>query len=149
MEEEKKIIVKKYCENDPIYRLYFGDDDDDFVNELWDMCVQIIMKKYEFKAKNILYTFELLSSRKKDKQIKVVAIFFVLSWETYIIDAIKDMYRPDAMFNTTHYDKFVGKMNEFTEKTIRFHYDKWNIVNTIENYYNDAKKEYMMGPYNK
>jgi 3-methyladenine DNA glycosylase AlkD len=148
MEEEKKAIVKKYCNNDPIYRLYFGDDNDTFVDELWDLCVEIIMKKYEFKSKNILYTFDLLRQT-KDKKIKVVAIFFALSWETYIIDAIKDMYGSEGIFDKTHFDKFVGKMNEFTEKTIQFHYSKWNIVDTLTNYYTDAKKEYMMGPYNK
>jgi hypothetical protein len=153
MMEEKNKIIKKRCENDPMYTLIFEENSNNFMNDLLELCIQIVYKKYGtiiLSDKSISYVFNLLKETKTDNKIKRVAIIFFIVWETEIYNAVKNMYGNEGIFKEngkSHFDKFISKMNEFVEKTIKFPYSKYNIVETINSFDQSMIKEYIMGPF--
>ena len=73
-----------------------------------------------------------------------------LNHELEIQQAIRDLYGKEGIFDEhaiQHFDKFIGKMDEYVEKTIKYPYSKYNIIQTLCNFDEGFKKEYLMGPF--
>ena len=153
MEEKSKEIIKNRCDNDPIYSLIYAPHDDDFINQMIELCILVICKRYGdtiSKDKSISYMFKLLREVKDDDVIKRFAIIFFINWETDLCKAVVDMYGDKGLFEENgkqHFHQFIGRMNAFVEKTIRFPYSKYNIIELINNVDDSVKKEYLMGPF--
>jgi hypothetical protein len=146
---EKNIIQQQRCENDPIYAILY---DPDFLDELLKLCILVVYKKYGSTFKNdpsLSHVFHLLQNT-KDDSIKRIAVIFFIVWESDIHHAVKNMYGDEGIFQKNgklHFEKFVVKMEEFVDKTIKFAYSKYNIIHVVNNFDTGIKKEYLMGPF--
>lgn len=154
MEKKCDEILKERCDNDPIYSIiYAPHDDEDFIDQMIELCIQVICKRYGktiSEDKSISYMFKLLREVKDDDIIKRVAIIFFINWESELTKAVADMYGNKGLFGDNgkqHFFQFIGRMNSFVEKTIKFPYSKYNIIDTINNFDESSKKEYLMGPF--
>jgi hypothetical protein len=150
----KQEIHKERCDNDPIYKIMFDDTDDEgFVEELLQICIKIVQKKYGKRFQEditINYMFSLLKKH-EDKLIKRIVLVFFLYWESNVYEMIKDKYNDKGgLFEDKgkdHFQMFYSKMGEFIEQTIRFPCNEQNIIEMMENFEKSAKMEYLMGPF--
>ena len=153
MEKKQEEIIKERCENDPIYSIIYVTYDNEFIDEMIKLSFQIISKKYGktiSEDKSISYMFKLLQEVQNDNVIKRVALIFLINWESDLYKAVGEMYGSKGLFEENgkqHFFKFMGTMNSFVEKTIRFPYSKYNIIEMINNFDSSVKQEYLMGPF--
>lgn len=145
MESKISTIHKRRCEQDPCYNLFFFPETDNFLSQLLHFSIQIIEKKYGPRLcqdAHIAYAFSLLKRIDSDTTVRIFALMFMIRWESGIVKALESGYKKD----TTLFKKFVMRLHEFVENTLRYPYDKHNIIDIVNGFEQTCRLEYIMGP---
>jgi hypothetical protein len=140
------------CNGDPMYTILFYPEEENLLLEYIKLCTKVVIKRYQIKDKEILRVFELLETI-DDSVVRKFALLFFIHWETNLAKGLEDavdetkkttLYQEEAK---KHYNAFVGKMGEFVEKTVKFAYTKYNIIEVVNEFEKAARLEYVMGPF--
>jgi hypothetical protein len=152
MSEMSEVEIKR-CRGDPIYRLFFYPDYENFIDKLMLCATQVIEKRYGsrlMKSPIIARITGLLNDvRMKDThQVKVVALLFIIHWETSLTHAVAEMFsnEEETLFGAdskAHFYKFMSTIAEFVDKTLKHPYNKTNSMQTIGSFFKSARQEYM------
>lgn len=137
-------IHQERCDNDPIYRLLFFPDD-----QLLNLFLEYMERKYGpllMDDRIVSKAFSLLKTT-DDAQIKKFAVLFILQSEKELNGEVAQMYGPDGLFDKNrNYRRLLSKLDEFTEMTLNFPYNRHNIIRIVDNFLSATVNEYTMGP---
>lgn len=127
-----------------MYNLFFFPEMNDFLENLLKCSIQIIEKKYGPRLSqepDIAHAFKMLKDIDTDQTARIFALLFMINWETNIIKLLESTHQ-----NKTHFKKYLMRLHEFVENTLRYPYDKHNIIEIVEGFERESRLEYVMGP---
>lgn len=133
---------EKRCEKDPMYRLLFSPKGHDI--EFVELVANVVRKRYGTtplmeRIFGLLMTIE-------DHDARFMAIMFHIFWIPNIRSAVEQLYMPDSLFDVSHFRTFVDRyLGEFVPKTLKFHFNKTNIIETLTKFKQSCRIAYMMG----
>jgi hypothetical protein len=141
------------CHGDPMYTILFYPEEENLLSEYIKLCTKVVIKRYQIKDAEILRVFKLLETIDNDPIIRKFALLFFINWETNLAKGLEDAFdetKKGTLYEENakkHYNAFVGKMEEFVDKTVKFAYTKYNVIEMVTEFEKAARLEYVMGPF--
>lgn len=138
-------------EGDPIYHLLFFPRHQNFAQQYFDKCMELVHKKYgsAIKKDSIITEMTRLLRTIYDDEAHVMVIMFMIAWEPEVQKATEQLYtlHPNTVFGTKskeHFRAFVWRLNQFVLSTINFAYNIYNIIETAKNFREACQEVYML-----
>lgn len=133
---------EKRCELDPMYRLLHSPQGHDL--EFLELVAGVIHKRYGMSPL-VERIFGLLRSI-EDHDARFMAIMFEIYWEPTVRKAVEQLYLPGSLYDVSHFRQFVNRyLGEFVPMTLKFHFNKTNIMETMVKFKQSCRIAYMMG----
>lgn len=137
-------LHKDRCDQEALYNLFFFPAYNSFLDDFLECSLRVIEKKYGSalsKCLSVKRAIRLLREIHDDQTIRRFAILFLVEWETELKKALEEQTsRKD------HFRAYIAHINGFVEKTIRFSYNRHNIIEIVDEFERAARLEYIMGP---
>ena len=133
---------EKRCELDPMVRLLHSPKGHDL--EFIDLIAKVISKRYGMTPL-LERIFGLLRSI-EDHDARFMAIMAQIYWEPTVRTAVEQLYLPGSLYDVSYFRHFVNfSLGEFIPMTLKFHFNKTNIMETMVKFKISCRIAYMMG----
>ena len=130
-------MEKKYERDDPVFTLLYYPERD--VDEFLDTAIKVVQKRYgdRIRTRTISRAIFDQLQRIPDNTSRLFALIFMMQWETSLSSGISD---------TPHFRAWLARIDHFIDMTVQFKYNKFNVMEIVDNFVEAAKLEYTMGP---
>jgi hypothetical protein len=152
MKNLQKIVTEVHrerCDKDLLYAVLFDLDDETKLNQVIRGALTLITKKNSPDMADcslVMDAHEFLRNHERcDPEMKRFYLLFILYWETEVQEFFKQRmsstFLPDA---EEHFKVFLTELGPMVEATMRWPCSEKNIVDTVRNFVNGARKAYVM-----
>lgn len=130
-------MEKKYERDDPVFTLLYYPERE--MDEFLDTAIKVVQKRYgeRIHTRTISRAIFDQLQRIPDNTVRLFALIFMMQWETSLSTGISD---------TPHFRAWLARIDRFIDMTVQFKYNKFNVIEIVENFVEAAKLEYVMGP---